>query len=278
VSDANLLAKAPYKQFAGPFVSQAMFDNGQLEGYWTIYDGKMRKISQWAFAEGKRHGPSVWWYPNGKKMREAHFAHGDMDGEYREWNPDGTQTVKEAYQEGRKLALKTSYHTGEIKKSEGLYLFAKDIEHSPDDWWNCKLITTVKSGKDEKHGPWTSWFANGQKQLEGRYEHDVQVGQFTWWHSNGQRALQGGFQRGKQNGKWTWWHANGQKSIEGEYVYGNPTGRWTWWKEDGRVVQSADLSNSEGVVIDTPRPLKDEPPIPPSPRMSKPPRRQPAAR
>ena len=44
-----------------------------------------------------------------------------------------------------------------------------------------------------------------------------------------------------------------EKSIHGEYAHGNPTGRWTWWKEDGRVAQSADLSHSEGVVIDTPK-------------------------
>jgi antitoxin component YwqK of YwqJK toxin-antitoxin module len=256
VQEANLLSKAPYSQYAGPYISQATFKNDLLDGVWTIYDGKTRKISQWAFSEGKRHGPSLWWYANGKKMREANFTNGDMDGPYLEWAPDGTLRVKEEYQEGRKLAMKTTYYTGNVKKSEGMYLFAKDIEHSPDDWWNCKLVTTVKTGKDEKHGLWTSWFASGQMQLQGRYEHDLQVGKFTWWHSNGQRALEGNFDRGKQDGQWTWWHANGQKSIEGHYAAGNPTGRWTWWKEDGRVVQSADLSHSEGVVIETPRELE----------------------
>ena len=272
---ANILSKAPYKQFAGPFISQATFKNDKLNGLWTIYDGKMRKISQWAFADGKRHGPSIWWYSNGKKMREAQFRDGDMDGRYLEWGTDGSLTVKETYQAGRKLALKTSHHRGGAKKSEGMYLFAKDIEHSPDDWWNCKLITTVKSGKDEKHGAWTSWFATSQTQLEGKYEHDMQIGQFTWWHSNGQKALQGSFDKGKQDGTWTWWHSNGQKSIEGQYVRGNPTDRWTWWKDDGRVVQSADLSNSEGVVIKTPRTLKSAPPVP---RVTRPARRQPVAR
>jgi antitoxin component YwqK of YwqJK toxin-antitoxin module len=274
VTEANILSQAPYKQFAGPFISQATFKNDKLDGLWTIYDGKMRKISQWTFTDGKRHGPSTWWYPNGKKMREALFKDGDMDGLYIESAPDGSVSARETYQEGRKLAVKTSHHKGGAKKSQGVYLFAKDIEHSPDDWWNCKLITTVKSGKDEKHGPWVSWFATGQKQIEGRYEHDLQVGEFTWWHSNGQRALQGSFNKGKQDGTWTWWHSNGQKSIEGEYVHGNPTGRWTWWKEDGRVVQSADLSHSEGVVIDTPREL--DPPA--APRTSRPAQRQPVKR
>jgi hypothetical protein len=74
-------------------------------------------------------------------------------------------------------------------------------------------------------------------------------GLFTWWHANGQKALEGRYDQGKQDGPWTWWYATGQKSIHGEYAKGNPTGRWTWWKEDGKVAQSADLSHSEGVVI-----------------------------
>jgi antitoxin component YwqK of YwqJK toxin-antitoxin module len=292
VQDANILAKLPYSQFVGPFISQATFKNDQLDGLWTIYDGKTHKISQWSFVAGKRQGPSTWWYANGKKMREANFQNGDMDGEYLEWAPDATLRVKETFESGRKLAVKTSYYNGgKVKKSEGMYLFAKDVEHSPDDWWNCKLVTTVKTGKDEKHGAWTAWFQSGQPQLEGNYENDLQVGQFTWWHSNGQRALQGEFARGKQVGKWTWWHANGQKKIEGEYANGNPSGRWTWWKEDGRVVQSADLSNSEGVVIETPRQLdvpaapiapapnaNTAPPGTAGPRLGKPPQRQPIQR
>jgi antitoxin component YwqK of YwqJK toxin-antitoxin module len=122
----------------------------------------------------------------------------------------------------------------------------------PDDWWNCKLQTTTKQGKDEKHGPWASWYANNQRQQVGTYEHDVQIGVFTWWHNNGQKALEGRFDFGKQDGVWTWWYPNGQKSIHGEYARGNPIGRWTWWKEDGKVAQSADLSHTGGIVVETP--------------------------
>ena len=233
----------------GPFVSQATFENDKLNGFWTIYDGKLKKISQWRFVDGKRHGLSVWWHTNGRKMREIEFRDGDIDGSLIEWGPEGAVLLKESYQAGRKLAQKTSTYKDGKKKSEGMYLFAKDTEKSPDDWWNCKLETTVKTGKDEKHGAWTAWHASGQRQLEGTYEHDVQVGLFTWWHANGQKNLEGRYDHGKQDGTWTWWYATGQKSIEGVYAAGNPTGRWTWWREDGQVAQSADLSGAEGVVI-----------------------------
>lgn len=253
--EVGLLSKVPYQQFTGPFVSQATFKRGQLDGTWTIFDGKTRKISQWHFADGKRHGKSTWWYPNGRKMREATFIDGHLDGQLLEWAADASPRMNDTFQSGRKLATKVSHYPGGKKKSEGVYLFAKEVTQTPDDWWNCKLLVTAPAGSDEKHGHWTSWHSNGQKQLEGDYEHDQQVGKFVWWHSNGQQALEGSFVAGKQDGSWTWWYANGQKQIQGAYASGNPTGRWIWWREDGKVAQSADLSHGEGVAIDAPRPL-----------------------
>ena len=255
VGEGDLMSKIPYKQFVGPFISQATFKDGKLDGTWTIYDGKMRKISQWSFVDGHRHGPSMWWYANGRTMREAQFRDGDLDGEYVEWSPEGGVRVNEIHQAGRNLAAKTTYYADGKKKTEDIYLFAKDVEQTPDDWWNCKLQVTVKSGHDEKHGASAAWHPGGQRQFEGLFEHDVQVGQFTWWHSNGQKALEGRYLLGKQDGVWTWWHANGQKAIHGQYANGTPAGRWTWWKEDGQVAQSADLSNAEGIAIDMPRTL-----------------------
>jgi antitoxin component YwqK of YwqJK toxin-antitoxin module len=252
VSEAPILRAAPYKDFPGPYVSQGTFENDKLNGFWTIYDGKLRKISQWRFVDGRRHGLSIWWHSNGNKMREIEFRDGDIDGHLIEWAPAGSVLTRETYQAGRKLAQKTTFHKDrKQKKSEGMYLFAKDAEKTPDDWWNCKLVETTKTGADERHGPWSSWHPNGQRQLEGTYDHDLQVGLFTWWHANGQKNLEGRFIKGKQDGPWVWWYDNGQKSIQGEYAKGNPTGRWTWWDEDGRVAQSADLSGTEGVVIQT---------------------------
>ena len=182
-------------------------------------------------------------------MREIEYRNGEMDGQYFEWGPEGTVLLKDTYDDGRKLGEKTANYPSGGKKSQGMYLFAKEVEKTPDDWCELHAATLTKTGKDEKHGAATTWHSNGQKQNEGTYEHDMQVGLFTWWHANGQKALEGRFDTGKQDGGWTWWYPTGQKSIQGEYAKGNPTGRWTWWKEDGKVAQSADLSHSEGVVV-----------------------------
>ena len=152
-----------------------------------------------------------------------------MDGQFVEWSPEGKPTMNQTYQAGRKLARKTSHHTGGAKKSEGMYLFAKEIEQTPDDWWNLKAMTLTKTGKDEKHGPWQSFHANGQKQIEGTYEHDLQVGKFNWWH------------------------ANGLKQTQGEFAAGNRTGKWMSWTQDGKLADSNDASDKVETVADVPR-------------------------
>jgi uncharacterized protein len=257
--EVELLTKPPYNGFQGPFISQATFTDGKLDGKWTIYDGKQHRISEWEFADGDRHGRSTWFYPSGRKMRETDYNKGEIDGQLLEWNADAKLVVKDTYQQGRKLAPRTEKHAAGATKSEGLYLFAKEIVQTPDDWWNAKTAVYIKTGKDEKHGPWVAWYPNGQKQAEGEYRNDVQVGKFVWWYENGQKALEGAYGDGEQEGRWVWWHDNGQKSIQGEYTKGHPSGRWTWWQNDGKVVRSTQMEQGAGEVVHVPEKPQPQP-------------------
>ncbi|MFV2070027.1 MAG: toxin-antitoxin system YwqK family antitoxin [Pirellulales bacterium] len=253
-NESKLFAMRPFTQFRGPFLSQASFRNGSLDGTWSIYDSKKRRICQWEYTDGIRDGKWMWWYANGRKMREVEYRDGDIDGTYQEWNPEGKLVISDRYQEGRKLARKVIHYAGSLKQSEGMYLHAKLVVRGDDDWWNCSLAVFATQGSDEKHGTWTSWYKNGQVKLEGKYDHDMQVDTFTWWHPNGQKAAEGGYRDGKQVDKWTWWHKNGLKAIQGDFNLGTPASRWTWWQEDGKVAQKADFSHSVGQVVDMPVP------------------------
>ena len=260
-SEVELLTKLPYNGFVGPFISQATFVDGKLDGNWTIYDSRQHKISQWEFVDGVRDGRFTWWFPNGHKMREIEYVEGDIDGQLIEWSIDGKVATKDTYQRGRKLAIRADKDAAGEKKSEGRYLFAREIEKTPDDWWNAKLATYVKEGKDEKHGPWVAWYPKGQRQNEGEYRNDVQVGKFTWWFPNGQKALEGAYSDGEQEGKWVWWHQNGQKSIQGDYTKGHPSGHWTWWNEDGKVARSTEMENGAGEIVLMPEKPQTRTPI-----------------
>jgi antitoxin component YwqK of YwqJK toxin-antitoxin module len=185
-------------------------------------------------------------------MREIEYNKGEIDGQLLEWSLDGKLVIKDTYQHGRKLAGRTEKAPNGAKKTEGLYLFAKEVVRTPDDWWTATLAVYTKQGKDEKHGPWVSWYPNGQKQAEGEFRNDVQVGKFVWWYANGQKQIEGVYTDGEQQGPWVWWHENGQKSIRGEYTKGHPSGRWTWWNVDGKVARSTEMEQGAGEIVQMP--------------------------
>lgn len=256
--DAVIFSSLPYNQFQEPFVSEATFKNGQLNGTWTIYDAKQRKVSEWEFTDGQRNGASTWYYVNGRKLREANYRDGALHGEMVEWDSNGQPTIRDSFQDGRKIATKTTYYPNSKKKqAEGMYLFAKIVPKTADDWWNAKPAEFTVIGKDERHGAWTSWYSNGQKQMTGEFRNDVEVGKFTWWYPNGQKATEGQYKIGKPDGEWVWWHPNGQKATAGSYALGNPVGRWSGWDETGRLTRAEDHSGHQRLES---RQVTEEPP------------------
>ena len=184
--------------------------------------------------------------PAAHKMRELDFTAGQLDGHWLEWGTAKNLTMNETYQDGQRLAKKIETHPNGQTKSEGTYLFAREVLKTNYDWWNGTVTTTAqKEGKDQKHGLCTTWYKNGQKETEGQYVNDLPVGHFTWWHSNGQKAVEGQYASGDRVGSWTWWHQNGQKAVGGEFVKGVEIGKWTWWKEDGKVANSARITEGQ---------------------------------
>ena len=138
------------------------------------------------------------------------------------------------------------------KKVEGTVLQARLVIKQPDDWWDAKLATYVRQGKDQKHGEWTAWYENSQMKFTGEYRFDKASGEFTWWHENGQKSLHAFYEEGRKTGSWTWWHMNGQKAIQGQYLSNSPVHRWVWWNEEGKVAQRIDFTAATGYANPAP--------------------------
>lgn len=250
--EAPLMATAPYKDFTGPFISHATFDNGLLQGKWIIVDSKQRKASEIEFTDGERNGKATWFYPNGTLMSQASYSQGRVNGDVVNWAPNGKVLAQENYQNGRKLAAKLEFFPDKAKKSEVTYLFAPLTIKTPDNWANCTLATFEARGEDEKHGPFRTWHPNGQLARQGEFRYNIPVGTIVYWYSNGQKEMEGVYSEGKQEGTWTWWHVNGLKAIAGQYGDGTPVGSWSWWKDNGKIAQRADLSHDHAEKLATP--------------------------
>ena len=240
-----------FSQFSAPFISEATFRNGQINGLWTISDGKDRKVLEIEFSNGQRDGKATWWFSNGHKKLQVTYRNGVIDGQRVEWNSESKLISKQTFQNGRKLAKKTFREYPENKSGEGVFLHAKEVVRTLDNFWNTQFATYTIQGIDKKHGHWISWHSNGKRKYEGEFKNNLQVGSFTWWFSNGQKSTEGSFIAGKRQGAWTWWHQNGQKATNGSYADGNPTGNWKWWDHTGKLASRANFSLSEESITST---------------------------
>jgi len=240
------------RSFAGPFTSHAQFKAGQLDGVWMVVAQDQAKVVQWQFQGGQRHGQWTWWYPSGELRRAVSYEHGKAVGELLEWDTRGNATIKAVFVDGQPLVQDVGWHRPGVKAFEGGYLLVGKSAEPVFDWWNCVVqIPASESRQRQKHGHWTSWYPNGQKQVEGDYAHDLPTGQFTWWHENGQQQAVGQFADGLQQGVWTAWHANGQREYQAEYTSGLMQGQFRRWHDDGRLAESYDF-DKEGSDLSRP--------------------------
>jgi antitoxin component YwqK of YwqJK toxin-antitoxin module len=222
--------------FQAPFVSQAVFVEDVMDGNWTIFDAKKRKCCEVTLRNGTRHGPSIQWLPNGGVFREESFEDGLTVGNVLQLDPRGELRTIASFVDGRPLTSQvTNFDHSRVKQSEATFLAPKKVVAAPDDFWGDRFAEFSDVGEPLRHGPWTTWYSNGQVKLEGHYERDQEMGGFTWWYPNGQKAVSGEYRGGQRHGEWTWWHQNGQKASYGAFCLGRETGQWRQWNPDGTL-------------------------------------------
>ena len=251
-NDSKVFTQAPFNRFQAPFLSQANFTGGQLDGEWIIYDSAQLKCSQVSIRNGKRHGLAVVWTTNGKILRQSSYDQGVPVGDVLQLNPQSGDVGRAAtYVKGRQVVSKaTNYNRGGPKKTQSQYLAPKTVEISPDDYWNVRFAEYETQGEHLRHGPSQAWHSNGQLQLSGKYDYDKRVGHFVYWHPNGQKAAEGEFANDVEVGTWVWWHENGQKAAIGQYDAGSLVGRWRWWNENGRLTKQTDYDRGSAVAAE----------------------------
>lgn len=240
--DTALLNELPYTEFEAPFVSQAEFKDGELNGKWTIVDKDGRTASEWVYKNGQLSGTAKWYFPDGSPREEIDYLDGMLDGNYRMWDQEGAELINDTYQEGRKLAAKQEAYPSGALKWEGMFLHETYVVKKADDWWESTPVVYEKIGKPERHGRFTSWYENGQKKFEGMFEHEIRSGEFSWWHENTQKAVTGAFKENERHGLWSWWHENGQKAIQGQYDNGKLIGKWSYWTAGGKLERKVDYN------------------------------------
>jgi antitoxin component YwqK of YwqJK toxin-antitoxin module len=91
----------------------------------------------------------------------------------------------------------------------------------------------------------TSWYENGNKELETNYKDGKEAGLYTEWYADGRKKSEGNYKDGKLDGLWTAWYADGQKKSEGNSKDGKMYGLWTEWYENGQRKREANYKDGK---------------------------------
>jgi antitoxin component YwqK of YwqJK toxin-antitoxin module len=254
-NDSPVFSKHPFNRFKPPFVSQAVFNDGVMEGEWLVVDTDSRKVLQVSLVDGKRHGMVITFLPNGNSYRQETYDRGVPVGDVLEADGKTGELKRVAtYIDGRRIITKTTHHRrGKQKKSEEMFLAAKTIEKTPDNFWSVQLAEYGSEGNDLRHGPSKVWYENGQLQVEGVYRQDKRSGPFAYWYANGQISAMGTFTDDQPDNEWVWWHENGQKSAIGNYDNGAQIGEWRWWQESGKLAEKKVFRGGEEAIAAKPQ-------------------------
>jgi antitoxin component YwqK of YwqJK toxin-antitoxin module len=95
----------------------------------------------------------------------------------------------------------------------------------------------------EKHGYWTTYYANGNKRSEGLYNRGKKEGVWIQYWQNGSKKSEGTFRDGQFTGRYMAYHENGSRQLEGVYnefsgvpADGTKEGVWTYYEDDGETI------------------------------------------
>ncbi|TWT41553.1 toxin-antitoxin system YwqK family antitoxin [Botrimarina hoheduenensis] len=225
--------------FEAPFLSQATFRDGRLQGAWSVFDAAGRTAIEISFRDGQRHGEAHFFDSAGLLKERSRYAAGLLSGPVEALDADGALTEVAQYVEGREVGVReepTDDGAGRVRQE---LLGPVLREATPDDFWLLEVASYAARGKELRHGLRQVWSRSGQLRLTTHYEWGVATGPAQWWHENGQLAAAGAYFQGVADGSWRWWHRNGALAARGQYAEGRLATPLAAWDAAGHRSEAA---------------------------------------
>lgn len=250
--------------FEAPFQSRANFTAGLLDGEWTVVDGKGRVVVNWAYANGVREGVSTHFSSTGEVTQSITYKNNLADGPA--LYADGPSVASDVhFTNGLMLRQVDRWHPLEgnkprVLQSQEWHLVPMPLNVASSDWNSSKVEFQSTVGRPPiRHGLSTTFYASGQREFEGNYEHGKRTGTFAWWYANGQQKTVGEYRDDKEHSDWTWWHENGMKQAAGVFADGRKIDEWSQWSPSGTLVKRTSPTDAGARVAE--RSLEDKPVI-----------------
>lgn len=110
----------------------------------------------------------------------------------------------------------------------------------------CRKVV-AKEGDNVPHGPFVSYYHNGQKRSEGQYSEGFRSGTWTFFDETGHQTRRTEFGGADRTGKRIQYFASGKPRIIEEYVNGKRHGLMQEFSEDGELIREAQFRDGKQV-------------------------------
>mgnify|MGYP000845351526 FL=1 len=201
-------------------------------------------------AAGKKQGPWVKKYPNGKIMYEGTFVNDKPVGLFKRYTEEGVLLSELTYTPGRDEASAVFYYPGGLKAAEGKYV-ARAREGLWKFWSATQphyLICEEYYHNDTRHGLSQKFYPDSTLAEKVAWDMGNRTGEWLQYYPDGAICLIAEFVAGRLEGPFSYYHPNGNLQYEGRYKEDHRTGDWMVFNEDGALKQI--ITYREGVPSD----------------------------
>lgn len=130
-----------------------LFATGSDVAYtgWVVQryaNGRLHHLTQ--IKDGKRHGLSVSWHRNGKKVEQGRFEEGVQVGVWRNWYDNGQLVAETTLKDGKAEGKNVNWHRNGKKKLESHYKNGKlnGVKTTWDSYGNIKSRILYRNGEE----------------------------------------------------------------------------------------------------------------------------------
>ncbi len=201
-------------------------------------------------AAGKKQGPWVKKYPNGKVMYEGTFKDDRPVGLLRRFTEEGVLLSELTYADGNDEASAVFYYPDGQKAAEGKYI-ARNKEGLWKFWSSTQphyLICEEYYHNDTRHGLSLKYYPDSTLAEKVAWDMGNRSGEWLQYYQDGTVCLRAEFLAGKVEGPFSYYHPNGKLQYEGRYREDHRTGDWMIFNEDGSLKQI--IPYKDGVPAD----------------------------
>jgi len=199
---------------------------------------------------GKKQGPWVKKYPNGKVMYEGTFKDDKPVGLFKRYTREGILLSELTYSDKKDEAMAVFFYSDGVKAAEGLYVARK--KEGLWKFWSATqppyLISEEYYHDDLRHGLSTKYYPDSTLAEKITWDSGNRTGEWLQYYPDGSVCLRTEYLSGKLEGPFSYYHPNGKLYYEGAYREDLKYGDWMIFNEDGTLKQI--ITYKDGVPSD----------------------------